>query len=134
MKLKDARHLSPKAQEALRYRGVRAVVDKGRSQVEAVEGFGGSRTAVYHWVKADRQQGARALKAKKQGRRTSSRLAGEQAATVVRLIQTLADEMGIRTDAQAGTSSSKQGQTPVVKDTVVSIYLAPLSWETGHVG
>jgi hypothetical protein len=72
---------------------------------------------VYHWVKADRQQGARALKAKKQGRRTSSRLAGEQAATVVRLIQTLADEMGIRTDAQAGTSSSKQGQTPVVKDT-----------------
>lgn len=87
MKLKDARHLSPKAQEALRYRVVRAVVDQGMSQTEATEVFGVSRTAVYEWVKAYRQRGARALKAKKQGRKTSSSLAGYQAATVVSLIQ-----------------------------------------------
>lgn len=201
MKLKDARQLSPKAQEALRYRVVRAVVDKGMSQTEATEVFRVSRTAVYQWVKAYRHGGARALKAKKPGRRTSSSLAGYQAATVVRLIQSntpeelglpwglwtraavqqliearyeisvsvwtvgrylkrwgmtpqkpvrrayeqeeeevkkwqendypqiakLAqqegaeihweDEMGIRADAQGGYCYSKQGQTPVVKDT-----------------
>jgi transposase len=96
MKLKDARHLSPKAQEALRCRVVRAVVDKGMSQTEATQVFGVGRTAVYQWVKAYRQGGTRALKAKKRGRQTSSSLAGYQAATVVRLIQSKTpDELGL---------------------------------------
>jgi transposase len=99
MKFKDARHLSPKAQEALRYRVVRAVVDKGMSQTEATQVFGVGRTAVYQWVKAYRQRGARALKAKKQGRRTSSSLAGYQAATVGLLIQSnTPEELGLPFD------------------------------------
>lgn len=85
MKLKDARHLSPSAQEALRYRVVKAV-DNGMSKSEAARVFSVSRTAVHHWTKAVAEQGAKALKAKKQGRPRQSRLLPFQAATTVRLI------------------------------------------------
>ncbi len=85
MQLKDARHLSPDAQEALRYRVVSAI-ENGMSKSEAARVFSVSRTAVHHWTKAVNEQGRRALKAKKRGRRSSSRLAPHQAATTVRLI------------------------------------------------
>lgn len=47
MKLKDARHLSADAQEALRYRVVHAV-ENGMSKSEAARVFSASRTAVHH--------------------------------------------------------------------------------------
>ncbi|NJR53703.1 MAG: IS630 family transposase, partial [Acaryochloris sp. CRU_2_0] len=95
MKLKDARHLSADAQEALRYRVVNAI-ENGMSKSEAARFFSVSRTAVHHWTKVVNEQGAKALKAKKRGRRFSSRLAPHQAATTVRLItKKCPDQLGL---------------------------------------
>jgi transposase len=95
MKLKDARHLSSSAQEALRYRVVNAI-EQGMGKSEAARVFSVSRTSVHHWTKAVNQQGSRALKAKKRGRRPSSRLAPHEAATTVRLItQKCPDQLGL---------------------------------------
>lgn len=66
MKLKDARHLSASAQEALRYRVVNGV-EKGMSKSEAARVFKVSRTAVHNWTKAADSRGASSLKAKKRG-------------------------------------------------------------------
>jgi len=82
----DARQLSPEAQEDLRRRVVRAVVEKEMSQAEAVRTFGVSKTAVYNWMVKYRSRGKRALTSKPRGRPRRSRLAGWQAATTVRLI------------------------------------------------
>jgi transposase len=86
MSAHDARKLSPEAQEDLRRRVVRAVVENGISQVEAVRTFGISKTAVYNWTVKYRSRGEQALKARPRGRPRRSRLAGWQAATTVRLI------------------------------------------------
>jgi transposase len=95
MKLKDARHLPPEAQEALRYRVVNAI-ENGMSKSEAARVFQVSRTAVHHWTKAVDEQGAKALKAKQRGRRHSSRLAPHEAATTVRLLtQKCPDPLGL---------------------------------------
>jgi transposase len=45
MEIRDARKLSPKAQESIRMRAVRAVLG-GKSQVEVAAIFGVSRVAV----------------------------------------------------------------------------------------
>ena len=82
----DARKLGSEAQEALRLRVARAVVDQQMKPVDAVEAFGVSRTAVYNWAAAYRDGGAKALRAKPQGRPAGSRLAGHEAATTVKLI------------------------------------------------
>jgi transposase len=66
---RDTRTLSPRAQEELRRRAVRAVVVEGRSQGEAARLFAVSRQTVNGWVKAHRQGGARALASRKRGRR-----------------------------------------------------------------
>jgi transposase len=95
MKLKDARHLSPSAQEALRYRVVNAI-KQGMGKSEAARVFSVSRTAVHHWTKVVHEQGSRALQAKKRGRRPCSRLAPHEAATAVRLItQKCPDQLGL---------------------------------------
>lgn len=83
----DARHLSPEAQEDLRRRVVRAVVEDGMSQVEAARVFGVSRGSIHNWLCAYRSDGEAGLKARKRGPKKSSRLKGYQAATVVRLIE-----------------------------------------------
>jgi len=82
----DARMLSPQAKEDLRRRVVHAVVEQGMRPAQAVRVFRVSRTAVHGWVKAYGAGGARALRAHKLGRPKRSRLAGHQAATVVKLI------------------------------------------------
>ncbi len=79
----DARMLDPKTQESLRLRVAVAVADEGMKQVEAVETFHVARTSVHNWVKAYEKGGAKALRAKPQGRPKRSRLAGHQAAAVV---------------------------------------------------
>lgn len=95
MKLKDARHLPAEAQEALRYRVVNAI-ENGMSKSEAARVFQVSRTAVHHWTKAVEEQGAKALKAKKRGRRHASRLAPHEAATTVRLLtQKCPEQLGL---------------------------------------
>lgn len=95
MKLKDARHLSASAQEALRYRVVNAV-ESGMSKSEAARVFNVSRTAVHNWTKAVASSGATSLKARKRGPRASSRLLPHQAATAVRLIeQKCPDALGL---------------------------------------
>jgi len=95
MKLKDARHLSAKAQEALRYRVVNAV-ENGMSKSEASRVFKVSRTAVHHWTKAAATKGASSLKARKRGPRSSSRLLPHEAATAVRLMaQKCPDQLGL---------------------------------------
>ena len=95
MNIKDARHLSPEAQEALRYRVVNAI-ENGMRKTEAARVFKVSRTAIHHWTKAVAERGSQALKAKKRGRRSRFRLAPYQAATTVRLItHRCPDQLGL---------------------------------------
>ena len=83
----DARKLSPAAQEDLRRRVVVAITEQGMSQVKAVRTFQVSRGSIHNWLRAVEQGGPAALKAHKRGPKPRSRLAGYQAATVVRLIE-----------------------------------------------
>lgn len=86
MKTQDCRKLSPQAQQELRYRVVRVILDEKMSQTEASRIFGVGRTSVHNWLKAYQKGGDPALKAHKRGPKRQSRLAGHQAATIVRLI------------------------------------------------
>src|SRR3972149_3657409 len=79
------RPLSPSAQESLRIRAVKAVLD-GHTQVEVAGIFGVPRQTVGLWVKAHRRGGLRPLKAKKRGRPRGGTLLPWQAAQVVRAI------------------------------------------------
>lgn len=95
MEAQDARALSASAQEALRYRVVKAV-QAGMGKSEAARVFSVSRTAVHHWTKAAAQGGAQALKAKRQGRPKQPRLPQAQAQEVVELMtQQCPDELGL---------------------------------------
>jgi len=82
----DGRQLSPQAQENLRRRVVRAILEQGMSQVEAVRVFGVGRTSIHNWLRAVEQSGTTALKAHKRGPKPHSRLEGHQAAMIVRMI------------------------------------------------
>lgn len=83
----DARMLGSDAQESLRLRVARAVVDQGMSQAEAVRVFKVSRTSVHEWAKTYRGRGKAGLKTRRLGRPPRSRLAGHEAATAVNLIR-----------------------------------------------
>jgi len=83
----DARMLSSDAQECLRLRVARAVVDEGMRQIDAVRTFQVSRTSVHEWTKAYRARGKAGLKTRRLGRPPRSRLAGHEAATAVNLIR-----------------------------------------------
>ncbi len=83
----DARKLSPQAQEDLRRRVVRAIVEGGMKQAEAARVFGVGRTSIHHWLRAYKEGGYAALKARKRGPKRISRLQGHQAATIVNLIE-----------------------------------------------
>jgi transposase len=83
----DGRQLSPQAQENLRRRVVRAILEQRMSQVEAVRVFGVGRTSIHNWLDAYRTLGQSALKAQKRGPKPHSRFAGHEAATIVRMIQ-----------------------------------------------
>jgi len=82
----DTRKLSRSAQEAIRMKVVRAVILEGMSQVEVSRVFGVSRVAVYHWVKAYRDGGAKALRTKRQGRPVGGKLTNEQASGIKKSI------------------------------------------------
>lgn len=82
----DARKLSPKAQEDLRRRVIRALKG-GMKQTEAVEVFCVSRQAVHTWAKAYKQGGSKALTIKRRGRPKKPRLKSHQAREVKKLIK-----------------------------------------------
>ena len=61
--MKDARYLSPKAQEAIRLRAVQAVLN-GQSQTQVAQTFGVARGTISRWLKIYREKGEEALLAK----------------------------------------------------------------------
>lgn len=85
MKINDARSLPPIAQEDIRVKAVKAV-NEGRKQVEVARIFGVTRQAVGNWVKAYRENGKKALKAKRQGRPKGGTLLPWQAAQIARSV------------------------------------------------
>jgi transposase len=86
MKTHDCRKLSPQVQQEVRFRAVHAILEEQMSQTEATRVFGVGRTSIHNWLKAYQKGGVAALKAHKRGPKHQSRLAGHQAATIVRLI------------------------------------------------
>jgi transposase len=85
MRVKDARSLSPSAQEDLRKRVVRAIRD-GMSQKEAAQVFGVSRFSAFKWSHAHEEFGTKGLRSQKRGRPSEPRLSREQRAQTVRWI------------------------------------------------
>ena len=85
MKTRDARHLSPDAQEALRFRVVRAIRG-GMQKAVAARTFDVSRTSIDRWLAKVAMGNINSLKSKRRGRPKGARLAPHQAATTVRLI------------------------------------------------
>lgn len=85
MRTHDTRCLSPSAQEALRFRVVRAIRG-GMKKSVAARTFGVSRTAIDRWLRIVELGNITSLKSKKRGRPKGSRLAPHEAATTVRLI------------------------------------------------
>ena len=85
MKITDARSLPAVAQADIRIKAVKAVLN-GKKQVEVAEMFGVTRQAVGKWIKAYREDGAKSLKAKKQGRPKGGSLLPWQAAQIARTI------------------------------------------------
>jgi transposase len=85
MNVKDARSLTPTAQEALRARVVKAVRG-GLSQVEAAATFEVARGTINRWCRSYEEQGRKALTARKRGRPAGSRLEPLQAARTVRWV------------------------------------------------
>ena len=64
----DARSLPALAQEDLRRKAVRAVVEDGMKQYDVAKLFGVARGTVNHWVKTYKEQGTAGLRACKRGR------------------------------------------------------------------
>jgi transposase len=85
METRDARSLSGEAQQELRMRAVRAVLD-GKTHVAVAETFGVTRHAVDKWVKKYREGGWDALKAKRQGRPKGGSLKPWQCAQIARVV------------------------------------------------
>jgi len=87
MKIKDARKLPSEAQEDIRRKAVKAVMD-GRTKTEAAQIFGVTRQAVTRWVKGYEQGGQKVLKAKKRGRRKGDKkLLSWQAAQTAKMVK-----------------------------------------------
>ena len=85
MEIRDARSLPSVAQEDLRHKAVKCVVD-GKKQVEVAEVLGVTRQTVGKWVKTFRQGGEKALKAKRRGRPKGGALLCWQAAQIVKTV------------------------------------------------
>ena len=85
MKTKDFRSLPPQAQEDIRKKAVRAVLE-GRTRLEAAALFGVSNKKVGEWVRMYKEGGEKTLKAKKRGRPTGGSLKPWQAANTVRTV------------------------------------------------
>ncbi|HDZ62203.1 MAG TPA: helix-turn-helix domain-containing protein, partial [Nitrospirae bacterium] len=67
MKTKDFRSLHSQAQEDLRMKAVKAVVE-GKTRMEVARIFGVTRESVGAWVKRYKEGGRKVLKARRRGR------------------------------------------------------------------
>jgi transposase len=85
MKMRDARTLPSIAQEDLRRKVLRTILE-GKKQMEAAQIFGVTRQAVGKWVKKYREGRARALRARKRGRPSKSSLLPWQAAQIAKAV------------------------------------------------
>ena len=85
MKIRDARSLPAVSQEDLRCKAIKAVRD-GKKQVEVAKILGITRQAVGKWVKAHREGGAKALRAKPKGRPKGGALFPRQAVQITKAI------------------------------------------------
>ena len=85
MKTKDARSLPAVAQEDLRCKVITSILN-GKKQVEAAELFGVTRQAIGKWLKAYREGGSRAIKAKRQGRPRGGSLLPWQSAQIAKTV------------------------------------------------
>jgi len=85
MKMRDARTLPSIAQEDLRRKVLRVIME-GKRQGEVAQLFGVTRQAVGKWVKKYRQGGVRALRARKRGRPSKRSLLPWQAAQVAKAV------------------------------------------------
>ena len=88
MELIDARKLSQEAQEALRLRAIKMVLEAGKTRTEVADLLGVSRYAVSGWVLKYQQGGKQAVSKKKRGRRSQDMVAlkPHQCAIIVNLI------------------------------------------------
>lgn len=86
MKKRDARSLSPEAQEVIRQKAVKAVLD-GNKQIEVARIFGVTRHAVGKWIAMHRTEGAKALAAKRRGRPVGGSLKPWQAKKICKAIE-----------------------------------------------
>jgi transposase len=85
MKIKDTRSLPAIAQEDLRKKAVKAVME-GKTPDEVAEILGVSPQNVRKWVKKYRQGGAKALKAQRKGRRKGGKLRPWQQAQIAKTV------------------------------------------------
>lgn len=85
MEIRDARSLPSVAQEDLRRKAVKCVMD-GRKQLEVSEVLGVTRQAIGKWVKMFRLGGEEALKAKRRGRPKGGVLLSWQAAQIAKTV------------------------------------------------
>ena len=85
MEIRDARSLPSVAQEGLRCKAIKAVLE-GKRQVEVAKVLGVTRQAVGKWVQAYRKGGEKALKAKKRGRPKGGLLLSWQAAQIAKAV------------------------------------------------
>ena len=95
MRIHDARSLPTVAQEDLRRKAAKAVLE-GKSQVEVARIFGVTRQNVGKWIKKYRESGLQGLKAKRQGRPKGGTLLSWQAAQVVRTITDYCPEVSAK--------------------------------------
>jgi transposase len=85
MKIKDARSLPSMAQEDLRQKVVRAILD-GKKQTEVASLFGVTRQSISKWVRRYKKGGNRALRAKPRGRPRGGSLLPWQAAQISKTV------------------------------------------------
>ena len=85
MRIRDARSLPAAAQEDLRRKAVKAVLG-GSKQVDVAHMLGVTRQAVGKWVRAYRQGGVKALKAKRRGGPKGGTLLPWQAAQIAKTV------------------------------------------------
>ena len=85
MKIRDARSLPSIAQEDLRRKVLRAILD-GKKQVEVATVFGVTRQSISKWVKKYQEGGKRALRAKPRGRPSGGSLLPWQAAQIAKTV------------------------------------------------
>jgi transposase len=85
MEIRDARSLPSIAQEDLRKKAIKAVLD-GKKQIEVAKILGVTRQSVGRWIRKFRQGGEKALKAKRKGRPKGGTLLPWQAAQIAKTV------------------------------------------------